>query len=240
MQNTKFISLKFVIEKIYRDLGINDELNFDDIVEWISESLLKIGCYSQFEEKTTMLDIENCKAALPCNLYKLKLVSYNNQIISWQGNTLASNYYCKECNLPPCCTAVTFFINDSYIYINFGDGVTNSGKVCIDYIAIPVDEDGYPTIPDDPYYLEACKAYVVTKLDYIQWRKGLIPDKLFEHSEREWNYYCAAAKGAGNMPDLHEMEQLKNIWVRLLPLQDEYRQGFRNLNRQELKKTKNK
>lgn len=235
---TKQISSKYVIEKIYRDLGINEELNVDDVYEWIFEALMKIGVYKQFTEETTMLDIENCKASLPCNLHKLKLVTYNGEIISWAGNSLANNYFCKECTLPPCCTEVTFFINDSYIYLNFGDGVTTSGQVCIEYIGIAVDDDGYPTIPDDVYYMEACKAYIVKKLDYIQWRRGLIPDKMFEHSDREWNFYCGAAKGAGNMPDLHEMEELKNVWVRLLPLQNEYKNGFVNLTKQEQKRIK--
>ena len=232
----KRISIKYIIEKLYRDLGVNQELNVDDVIEWSAEALMYIGAFTQFEEKTTMLNVENCKVALPCDLYKLKQVSYNNQILSWSGNSLPTNHFCSECELPPCCSDITFYINDCYLFVNWFDSTQTTGDICLSYIAVPTDEEGLPTVPDDVSYMKALTAYVTKMLDYQDWRKGKIPDKIFQHSEKEWNYYCGQTKAQGNMPDLTRMEELKNVWVRLLPQQNEFLQGFRNLGKAERKK----
>lgn len=233
----KRISINYVIEKIYRDLGTNKELPYDDMVEFIGEALLKIGAYSQFIEKTCELEISNSRAKVPCDLYKLKLVMYNNEIIPYVGNGLLGAYFCDDCKVPTCidCTGAHFYINDSYIFLNLGDETTTSGDLCIEYIGIDTDDKGYPTIPDDPMYMEACKAYVTMKLDYIDWRNSRIPDKVFQHSEREWYWYVGAAKGAANLPDLNSLERLKNVMVRLLPLQNEFKNAFSNTGIQERK-----
>lgn len=232
----KRVSYKYVLEKVYRDLGVNKELPEDDVTEWCGEALLKIGAYNQFIPKTTMLEINNCKASLPCDLYKLKQVSYNGIPIQWANNSLVQNHFCSECELPLFMTQVTFYINNAYIFLNFNDsGNTKFAKICIDYIAIPTDEAGLPTIPDDVSYMEACKAYVTMKMDYIDWRKGVLPDKVYQHSEREWNWYVGQARASGNMPDISQLENIKNTLQRLLPLNDEFNRGFRNLGKQESK-----
>lgn len=228
-----FVSVGVIAAKLYRDLGINKEINFSDIVEWTNEVLLKVGAYSQFSEISDCLTITDGKVQLPCSFYKLVDISYQGQPMSWATNTMASNYQCEGCKIQKCCTEHTFYINDSYIITDIvvsgttgSDAPDSSNKLCVVYLGMPLDEDGYPMIPDDVYFTEACAKYVTYMLDYQDWRKGQLPDKVFQKSEQDYLYYVTAAKGAANMPNAAQLEALKNVWVRLIPKQNLYNKFF--------------
>ncbi len=232
------VSINYIISKLYRDLGINSEIEEDSVSEWVSEALLFIGAFDQFETKIEELTIEGNKVKLPCGFYKLQEISYSNQPLYYAGKSLVNNYFCEDCKIstlpnisPNGYPFQTFYINDSYIVTSLEEGT-----ICVSYLSIPVDENGLPTIPDDVYYMKACTAYVTKMIDYRMWRKGSIPDKVFKHSENEWDFYCGGARGAANMPDTQKMENLKNILIRLIPKQNEYNLFFKNNSTQEAKK----
>lgn len=225
---TGYKSIKTIIAGLYRDLGSNTELNIADIVEWVNEGLSLIGAYSQYIEKQKCVDISNYEADLPCDFYRLTDISYNNNPIKWANNTLVSLYGCQGCLIPTCCTEDFFMISDAHIRTSFKEG-----KLCMVYLGIPTDDEGFPLVPDDVYFDKALKAYCTYMLDRIEFRKGKIVEVAYRDSERDWLYYCASSKGAANQPGLQQMERLKNSWVRLLPLNNEYSNNFRNLGSQE-------
>jgi hypothetical protein len=68
----KLTSIKEVISKIGRDLGIGErELPWHDIVEWSAEALKHIGTYYQMEPKKVNLVVDNYMAKLPCDFFNL-------------------------------------------------------------------------------------------------------------------------------------------------------------------------
>lgn len=222
------VSIKFIIEKLYRDLGINTEIDPDLVYEWASEALLFIGAFDQFETIIANITIDEHKAKLPCGFYKLESISNENTELYFAGKSLINNFFCDDCKIPvfpnnnPNGTIKqTFYINDNFIITSL-----QTGNLCITYMGIPVDKDGLPMIPDDVYYMKACTAYVTKMIDYREWRKGRLPDKVFKHSESEWDWYCAAARGASNMPDTQKLENLKNILIRLTPQMTQFNKFF--------------
>lgn len=232
---TGFTSIKTILAKLYRDLNINTEINESHVIEWCNEALLKIGAYSQFEEVSKCLELTDGKACLPNGFYRIVDIKYNNQPLAWASNTMAANYQCEGCNIPQCCTQYTFYINDCYLITNI-DSSTNtstSDNICIVYLGIRVDDEGYPMIPDDVYFLEACAKYVTYMLDYQEWRKGQVPDKVIDRSEKDYLFYINSARGAANAPSTAQLENLKNVMVRLIPKSNEYNKFFVNNPNQE-------
>lgn len=230
-----FTSIGVVAAKLYRDLGINKEINFSDVVEWCNEVLLKVGAYSQFKEISKCIELTEGKAELPCGFYRLVDIAYQNIPLHWATNSLTNNYQCEGCQIPRCCTEYNFYINDNYIITNI-DTLNNceiKDKLCMIYLGMPVDDDGYPMIPDDIYFLEACSKYCTYMLDYQDWRKGQLPDKIYQKSEQDYLFYIRSAKGAANMPGIAQLENLKNIMTRLIPKQNDYNNHFRNTSQPE-------
>lgn len=229
-----YVSIKQVISKIYRDLGINEEIPEINIVEWIAEALNMIGAYSQYDEISDCLELTNGKAKLPCDFYRLVSINYKGYPVHWATNTNANNYQCDNCQIPVCSTGqceFTFYLNDSYLISNID--TDNTSNICIVYLGMPKDDNGYPMIPDDVYYMKALSSYVISMIDYQEWRKGKVTDKVMQKSEKDWLFYVGAARGAANMPSLAQMERLKNIWRRMLPLTNEYDRSFINLGKKE-------
>lgn len=234
-----FTSVKTLIAKLYRDLNINTEINESYVIEWVNEVLLKIGAYSQFKEVSKCLTLTDGKACLPNGFYRIVDIMFNSQPLSWASNTMANNYQCEGCNIPKCCTNYTFYINNGFIITNVDSATTvdcSEDKICIVYIGIVVDEDGYPMIPDDVYFMEACAKYVTYMLDYQDWRKGQVADKVMQKSEQDYLFYVNSARGAANMPSVAQLENLKNVMIRLIPKQNEYSNFFANNANQERKR----
>ncbi len=231
-------SINTLISKLYRDLGINTEIPVSSIIEWTAECLERIGTYNQFKEVKDCIEIVDGKAKLPVNFYKLKDIAFDNQPLAWSGNTMFNEYGCSGCVIPTCCTEHTFYINDSYIITDITDDEfdsTNNSSLCIIYLGVPVDSDGYPLVPDDTYFMEACAAYVTYRLDYQNWRKGQVTDKVYQASETNYLYYIKAAKGAANLPNAQQLENIKNVLIRLIPMQNDAANFYNNINKQERK-----
>jgi len=224
----KFKSIKSILAGLYRDLGVNTELNESDLYEWCAEALMLIGSYPQYTEETVMLDVDNHTCGLPNNFLYIKGATVNGKPLAWNNKSIASNYNCPECKIPTCCTEHNFYIRDCNIYTSL-----NCGKLCFTYLGIPVDEDGYPLMPDDVYFDKALKSYCTYMLDRIQFRKGTLPQQVFTMSERDWLWYVNSARGSAYMPDTATMNRLKNIWVRLIPQQRAYENNFNSLGQPE-------
>jgi hypothetical protein len=247
----KYASIYEILEKLFRDTGMADDINWEDCVVWAGEALDAIGAYQQYIRKVTgdlenpCLDIVDFKAKLPCDFHKLEQIAVNGYAARYAGNTFhhildgcmctTQNSTAEDVslftdnwgntfsnlsggNLKGLRQPYTFDINDNYITLN-----VQEGKVCIAYQAVPLDKNGFPMIPDKDSYKNAVTKYIIMKLDYQAWRTGKIADKVFQHSEREWLWYCGQAKGDGNTPNIDKMEQIKKQFIKLIPNIDQHR-----------------
>jgi len=93
------------------------------------------------------------------------------------------------------------------------------GSVQIHYKAFPVEDDGMPKIPDDPQYLDAVLLGILVKHLNKLFIKGQITDRVLDRYEKEYAFAAGAAIGKSKMPDLDEMESIKKMMQRLIPIQ---------------------
>ena len=130
---------------------------------------------------------------------------------------------------------ITFDINNNNITLS-----VKEGKVCMAYLAIPTDINGLPLIPEDTSYQLAVKKYLTMKIDYIAWRRGELQQAIFQHSEQEWQWYVGQAGNKAKMPNIDQIEAIKNQTMRLLPQVNHHETFFRGLGSPELRKNYNK
>tara|TARA_B100000768_G_C11255355_1_gene366120 strand:- start:265 stop:1185 length:921 start_codon:yes stop_codon:yes gene_type:complete len=153
----------------------------------------------------------------------------NLQSDSTQNFTLANGSEYNQSN------NITFDLNNDHITLS-----AKEGKVCMAYLAIPTDEEGLPLIPDNTSYQLAVKKYLTMKIDYIAWRKGELRADIFQHSEQEWAWYVGQAGNKAKMPNLDQMESIKNQVMRLLPNVNHHETFFRTLGSPEIRKNFNR
>jgi hypothetical protein len=195
-----YISIKQVISKIYRDLNIEQEERWVDIVEWCAEALQKIGAHPQYIERMEKIPVENYRATLPCDIHKIIQIeangvaliagtgSFDNQNANPEKKSMGNDY--------------VYTINDAFINTNF-----EQGDIYMAYIAIPIDEEGFPLVPDDEGYKEAMEKYVVMKLKYPEFIAGAYNPNLYMKLEKDWHK-----------------------WMRLLPEMSKHKRFFTKLN----------
>jgi hypothetical protein len=102
--------------------------------------------------------------------------------------------------------------------------------VKIHYMALPVDEEGYPLIPNQTEYKEALYWYVMKKLIGSGFQHPVIPATLqgIEYCEKKYETYAGRALGEIKMPDQDRMYKLWTSTVRLIPpthFHDDFFQG---------------
>lgn len=123
----------------------------------------------------------------------------------------------------------TYIITSNYLKTN-----VESGYIMMAYQAIPVDTEGYPMIPDDVDFVEAIYWYITMKLMYPMWRLGTVRDQVYFDARRSWNYTCKKAYGNAMMPNIDQLESIKNSWNRLVPELNEWKTGFSTLGQEQI------
>lgn len=106
------------------------------------------------------------------------------------------------------------------------------GFLQLQYLAMPVDERGWPLVPDNVSFRDA----MFWKCAYQLSMRS--PDKMpnprmkdLEYCKQKWNFYCVQARAEANMPDLAMLERFANQWMRLLNVTDLYTDGYRSLGK---------
>lgn len=116
-----------------------------------------------------------------------------------------------------------------YIKTNF-----RSGYLMISYQAVPVDSEGYPMIPDDESFEEALYWYINMKLTYPEWKAGRVRDAVYYDTRNSWNFYRKQAYAHAMMPNVDQLEAIKNAWVRLVPQINEHDTFFSHLGERQV------
>jgi len=88
----------------------------------------------------------------------------------------------------------------------------NSGLVLVAYKGLPLDEDGYPLVPDDVAFKEALFWYITKKLALTG--KNLIVD--YQTAEQRWLKRCTQARNRAKFPDLDEYEKFLQSWTKMV------------------------
>jgi len=134
---------------------------------------------------------------------------------------------CPDCindnNLPFRC----YYIEADKIKTSF-----STGKVCLSYMAFPLDDECYPLVPDDISFKEAMFWYVYKKMllgNMTPSQNGIT----YEFAEMQWMKYCTQARNAANYPDIDGYESFMDQWVRLIPNINRHAEGFAGLNQRE-------
>lgn len=209
-----FTSIKQVIAKVYRDLNLQDEDRWGDMIEWSAEALEQIGAYMQYIHKSQVLEVSGFRVALPCDFHKVVAIEWEGSHLRYLSGDFDTYYHQNDSKNLRSTSASGYTINSAFINTNFEKGTINFA-----YIATPTDSEGFPLIPDNISYKEGVFWYILMKL-----LMGGFEHKSFnyEFAETRWHHYCSQARGKANMPNQDMMESLKNQWNRLKPVMNEH------------------
>jgi hypothetical protein len=232
--NGKYVSIEPVIAKVYRDMGMSEDINLMDAIEWAGEAMEFIGATIFLNEKVKSFEIKNYKTKLPVDLHYINTVAGaevtlvdidcqkdpTNYVPMRYTTDSFHHWRCTNSKDHLCKSDLTYGINDDYLFPNFEEG-----RVLISYMAMPVDDRGYPKIPDDVKFKEAVASHIKWRIGFIKWMAGKIPGGVYQKLEQDRDWYIGAAQTRDKMPSIDMMESIKNNWLRLIPKIDQHADG---------------
>jgi len=226
MFSGKYISLNEVIYRLKRhpllaNIEVGD-IAYDalDVINLVSAPMI-------YDSKVEILDVTEYRAELPCNLLSITSAGVLTSLdtispMNKDTSTRATNYKCLTEANANSITLNTYQVKRGYIYFDFEEG-----QVELNYKGIVLDDDGYPMIPDNTSLIKAIESYVKINHFGIKVDLGEMPAHGLQRAEQEYSWYIGQAQGAFTMPDVDEMESIKNSLVRIIHATNEHDYGFK-------------
>ena len=214
--NYKYISCKTVIAKVYRDLNLQEEERWQDMIEWIAEALKFIGANTQLIDRPAEICIEGHRGVLPCDIHSINYVSDKQTGAKYRiASDQRHNHYevlkQSSTSQQPQNFSQDFTYSLNGNYINTGLRTTT---LIMSYKALPADSEGFLMVPDDPSVHSALFFYILKMLIM----GGLVhPVFTWEKANIEWEHYCGQSRGKLNMPNLDKMMEIGRTLSRMIP-----------------------
>lgn len=200
MNDIRYVSLKEIINRVYKDGGdIVEDLTEDDVILDTIELLGVVGIPQLFENKVETLEVKKYRALLPCDFVDLVAI----KTCSGPLNASTDKFDIEESN-----TVVPTYRIDGDV-IKFSQ---EEGYVKISYTAVKTDNDGYPMIVNDQTFIRALVSYIIYKRVHTNYINGRLPNEnIMERVERNYEFNIAQATARLTMPSVDELSNIARM-----------------------------
>lgn len=177
---------------------------------WIANVLATADIPYDKKKKTKKITIKDFRGVLPCDLELIDQVQYQGQGMSYSGNTF--DYHDPTSTDIKRGSSNTYSIDFPIINPFFRDG-----EVLLYYWAIPSDSKGFPLIPDNVHFKEACIRYFTMKNKYAQASAGKIAFNEYYQWEQHYNEQIDKAISDMAFPTPDRWYSISKRYMRMIP-----------------------
>lgn len=231
-KQTEFVKLQEVISRALRHPLLKD-VNMEQAVQYCVDFIHIFGLPDMYQDKEIKVPIHKFRGELPCDLISINQVKDTCSNICLRSMTDSFFPDCYErgrkvigyIGYPD---ELTFKVQNHIIFTSFEEG-----EVLVSYKAIPVDDDGFPLIPDNPTYHKALELYIKVEVFTILFDQGKIRGDVLNHTEQQYAWRAGQLTSEYNIPSESEMESICRSWTTLIQRTTEFDNGFKNLGDRE-------
>lgn len=213
----RFTNIKLIMDKLTRHPLLQD-IPFETVVDYAVDFIRIVGTPPSFLDKTAIIDIVDYRGILPCDYYEMTQVRLNDS--SKRTFRYTTDSFHMSSNKPEF-SDLTYKIQGNCIFTT----PLEQGQIEIAYQALPIDEEGYPLIPDNSSYSRALEAYIKREWFTILFDQGKLNGQVLARVDQEYSFYVGQAQSELIIPTIDQMEAISNMWNTLLP-RDEHRHSF--------------
>lgn len=209
------VSVQNILSRVYRTFKLEDPDWIYDAVEWAAEALEDIGHVNQLVRRTREVSINSFNADLPDDLVYLEMVTLDGERVSYSGRE--ARYDTKQDD-------VTYQLEPGKLKIGI-----DCGTVTLTYRAFPVDEQGFPLVPDIYDVKEALSWRIMSRMmlgGYVPKAQGLN----WQIADQKYELFRKAAENQIKMPSPDEMEMIRQFFHSLTPDYSHWKEKMEGLN----------
>ncbi len=220
--NTDYISIKVVIDNLLNHPLLQD-LTLERVVAYTVDFIRILGMPPMFIEKTQQLEIKDYRAQLPCDFHEMIQVRTNQEKCGhYVGGVFrysTDNFHMSEVKHES--PDLTYKIQGRVIYTSIKEGTIE-----IAYRAMPVDDEGYPLVPDKSSFTRALELYIKKQCFTILFDLGKINQAVFANVQQDYAWAVGQAQSDLIRPSIDEMQSITNALNTLLPRVNQHSKGF--------------
>lgn len=214
----KLVSINEIVNDIYDNKKMRD-VSLDYIIRKTVQFMQIVGVPNMFSHKTAIIEPVCYRAALPCDFYKIEGVRSGciNQDHVYRAATdvfFLSKY--KERYL-----GFTYQIEGGVIFTS-----TENDPIEIAYLAIPVDEFGYPMLPDNASFMRALKAFIKKEHFTDLFDEGNLSRESLQLAQQDYAWAVGDCESEFNRMSLDEAESFYNGFSELIIRANEHNKHF--------------
>lgn len=223
----RYISIKQILDNIL-DHPLLRDVSFERAVNYTQAFIQIVGMPKEFIDKTELITIENYRGVLPCDLEDIIQVrtydkcGHNHKVFRYTTDSFHTSKH-KDFSYD-----LTYKVQGGVIFTSIKHGIIE-----IAYRSIPIDEDGYPLIPDNSSFIRALELYIKKQVFTILFDLGKITMQVYNNVLQEYAFAVGQAQSDLVRPSIDEMQAIVNSLNTLVPRATEHSRGFINNGSQE-------
>lgn len=188
-----------------------EDIPFETVVDYAVDFIRIVGTPPSFFEKTYKINIVDYKGELPCDFYEMiqvRRIDKDHRMGAFRYST--DSFHMS--NTKPKYGGLTYKIQGNCIITSIPEG-----EIEIAYMAMAIDKDGYPLIPDNSSYSRALELYIKLQWFTVLFDTGKITAQVLTNTQQQYAWAVGQAQTDLIRPTVDQMEAISNMWNKLLP-----------------------
>lgn len=227
----EYIPIDQILEKVQRDNPWIETLHFYDACEYVDDLYGLVGAPNTYFNQVTgnslirpHVSVEEYVGLLPVDFIEMKPGGVRNADTNIvyryaSGSFIKSAAQLKKTDYQH--VDHVYYMSNGRIYVT-----DETATLQLSYLAMPIDDRGFPLIPQKPKFREAAAWYIAMKEAWKKWSVGKLTDKVYQEVTKEAHWYLGAAGTESKLPNMDQMETWKNMYTRLYPKVDFHKSSF--------------
>lgn len=214
-------NIRLILDKIMRHPLMQD-ISLETAVDYTVDFMRIVGSPTIFEEKTVVIEVQDHRAALPCDYYQMIQVRSSNSSFRYSTDTfhMSDNHNSA--------VELTYKIQGNIIYTSIKEG-----EIELSYEAISVDSDGFPLIPDNSSFTRALELYIKEQWFTMLFDTGKISSAILQNTQQKYSWAVGDCQSEFNRMSIDKAESFYNSWRTLIVRANEHSTGFKRNGSQE-------
>lgn len=251
VKEIRYTSINRILDELLRHPMLSD-LTLEQAVSYTVNFIGINGLPMMYQDKVDSVEIHQFRGTLPCDVIQINQVKDTKSGLCLRSmtdnfpealnpdpkqpcvdplnNMRGKDWYIPEGHHP--FDEMAFKTQGRIIFTTFPEGMVE-----VSYKALPVDDDGFPLLIDNPVFIEALKAYIKQEMFTIKFDMGNIAASVLQNAQTEYCWRVGQLNSEFMIPSVSEMESIARAFNTMIPKMREFDSSFKNLgNREYLRK----
>lgn len=229
IKTVSFINIRELLSRLLRHPLLQD-VTLEQVVQHTIDFISIVGMPKFYLDKEQTVEIKDYRGLLPCDLISINQVKdcLTNICLRSMTDTFNTKRDINKDTLDRKFYEPTFKVQGRVIFTSMKDG-----ELLVSYKAIPIDDEGYPLLVDNPTFLKALELYIKKEVFTVLFDMNRIQNAVLQNTQQQYSWVVGQCASEFTIPSISEMESIKNMWTTSIQRTTDFRNGFETLGNQE-------